>query len=222
MLSKEGDIVYPDYFLDVIERFDLAERLDTWVINEILKWMESHPNEMENIHTLSINLSGKSLSSRKMRSFLINRIKTFKGSAKKLCFEITETAAVNDMPAAKNLIQKLRALGCRFALDDFGTGQASFSYLRNLDVDIIKIDGIFIREICENTFDQVMVKSMNDLAKSVNMKTVAEYVENAEISSALRKIGVDYAQGFHFHRPEPLNYRTASEASPCQGKDSSD
>ncbi len=214
MLSKTGELIFPGKFLDIVERFDLAERLDTWVIENTIQWMEDHPDKMKDIHTFSINLSGKSLASQKMHNLLTSRVSSSPISSNKLCFEITETAAVNDMNAAKELIKSLRLLGCRFALDDFGTGQSSFGYLRNLDVDIIKIDGTFIRDMISNDFDQVMVKSMNELAKSVGMKTVAEYVENEEIATALREIGVDYAQGFHIHKPEPLDNKVVASAPP--------
>ncbi len=210
MISKTGELVFPGKFLDIVERFDLAERLDTWVIEKTIQWMEDHPEEMDSIQTLSINLSGKSLASHKMHKLLTSRVSSSHIASNKLCFEITETAAVNDMDAAKELIKSLRLLGCRFALDDFGTGQSSFGYLRNLDVDIIKIDGTFIRDMVSNTFDQVMVKSMNDLAKSVGMKTVAEYVENNDIATALRELGVDYAQGFYIHKPEALDNKVTT------------
>jgi diguanylate cyclase (GGDEF)-like protein len=204
MISEEGDIVAPYYFIGIVERYDLVARLDQWVVSHTIEWLENHPNELATIDTCSINLSGKSLASKDMHIFLKELMQNTSVPAHKICFEITETAAVNDINQAKRLIKSLRSIGCRFALDDFGSGLSSFAYLRTLEVDIIKIDGSFVKHLEESDFDQVMVKNINELAKNVNMKTVAEFAQTEGIATILKEIGVDYAQGYHFHQPEPL------------------
>lgn len=204
MISEDGDIVAPVYFMSVVERFDLVARLDRWVVSQTIEWLENHPSETINIDTCSINLSGKSLASKEMHIFLKKLMQSTSVPANKICFEITETAAVNDINQAKRLIKSLRSIGCRFALDDFGSGLSSFAYLRTLEVDIIKIDGSFVQDIAESDFDQVMVKNINELAKNVNMKTVAEFAETAAVVQVIREIGINYAQGYHYHQPEAL------------------
>jgi len=122
----------------------------------------------------------------------------------RLCFEVTETAAIANLDNAMGFIGRLQALGCRFALDDFGSGLSSFAYLRQLPVNYLKIDGMFVREILANPVDLALVRSMNDLAHVLGKRTVAEYVDNAEVLEKLREVGVDYAQGYLFGRPRPL------------------
>lgn len=204
MISEEGDIVSPYYFMSVIERFDLAARLDRWVVNNTIHWLKENPEALSAIDTVSINLSGKSLASKEMHQFLVNLIRNSGVPAYKLCFEVTETAAVNDINQAQLLIASLRAIGCRFALDDFGSGLSSFTYLRTLKVDVIKIDGAFIKSLIHSNFDQVMVNNINELAKNLQMKTVAEFVENQETADKLNEMGIHYAQGYHFHQPSEL------------------
>ena len=123
---------------------------------------------------------------------------------KKICFEVTETAAISNSDRAQQLFQRLKALGCSFALDDFGSGLSSFGYLKTLPVDIVKIDGIFVREMDINDVDQLMVRSIHTLAKQMGKKTVAEFVENRQVMAILSEIGVDYAQGYAIGRPKPL------------------
>lgn len=205
MVSENNDIVEPYYFMDIVERFDLFSRLDQWVVSHTIEWLEAHPDKLALIDTCSINLSGKSLANKDMHDFLKELMKKTSVPAHKICFEITETAAVNDINQAKRLINSLRSIGCRFALDDFGSGLSSFAYLQSLEVDIIKIDGLFIKNLASSQFDQVMVNNINELAKNVNMKTIAEFVETKDIVDIIQKIGINYAQGFHFHKPEALD-----------------
>ncbi len=213
MIAEDNSIVAPCYFMNTVERFDLITRLDRWVVSNTIAWLEAHPEKTAMIDTCSINLSGKSLASKEMHHFLKDALSNTSVPAHKICFEITETAAVNDINQAQRLIKNLRSIGCRFALDDFGSGLSSFAYLQNLAVDAIKIDGLFVKNLASNDFDQVMVKSINELAKNVNMKTIAEFVETKEIADILQRIGIHYAQGYHFHQPEPLDAVQLSKIS---------
>jgi diguanylate cyclase (GGDEF)-like protein len=213
MIAEDNSIVAPCYFMNTVERFDLITRLDRWVVSNTIAWLEAHPEKTAMIDTCSINLSGKSLASKEMHHFLKDALRNTSVPAHKICFEITETAAVNDINQAQRLIKNLRSIGCRFALDDFGSGLSSFAYLQNLAVDAIKIDGLFVKNLASNDFDQVMVKSINELAKNVNMKTIAEFVETKEIADILQRIGIHYAQGYHFHQPEPLDAVQLSKIS---------
>ena len=137
--------------------------------------------------------------------FLKTRILTSSFSARKIIFEITETSAVRDLSRAQNLINDMRALGCRFALDDFGTGFCSFNYLRNLDVDYFKIDGSFVRDLQSSSLSTAVIKSITDIAHVLNKKTTAEHCESEALAEILLSLNVDYAQGFGIHEPEPID-----------------
>ncbi len=125
--------------------------------------------------------------------------------AENICFEITETAAIGNLNKAISFIKSLKKLGCKFALDDFGSGLSSFSYLKSLPVDYLKIDGVFVKDIVDDPVDAAMVEAINQVGHIMKIKTIAEFVENGEIMDILRKLGVDYAQGYHIDKPMPLN-----------------
>ena len=149
----------------------------------------------------AINLSGQSLSQDGFLDYVINQIKLHKVNAKQLCFEITETAVITNLNKARQFIQALRAIGCKFSLDDFGSGLSSFAYLKNLSVDIIKIDGLFVKAIENNTIDRAMVESINNIGHVMGLQTIAEFAENDAIINMLKEIGVDYAQGYGVAMP---------------------
>ena len=204
MLSQDGSLIFPNDFLPVVERYQLGTKLDRWIIGATIDWLDARPDELNALRTCAINLSGQSLASQDLKEFIEQRLKETNFPAEKLCFEITETAAITDIEYAKQFISDLRSVGCRFALDDFGSGLSSYAYLQSLEVDVIKIDGAFVRDMTENKVNYATVKSINEVAKAVGKITVAEFVENAEIADALAKLGVDYAQGYHFSKPERL------------------
>lgn len=133
-----------------------------------------------------------------------NKLQATEIEASKICFEITETTAIANLSVAINFMTTLKSFGCRFALDNFGSGLSSFAYLKNLPVDYLKIDGMFVRDIVENPIDYEMVKSMNNIGHVMGMKTIAEFVENNEILQKLMGIGVDYVQGYRVWKPVPL------------------
>ena len=152
----------------------------------------------------SINLSGLSLTEDQFPEFILAAFRDTGVPADKICFEITETAAITNLTSATHLVTKLRDAGCRFALDDFGSGLSSFGYLKQLPVEFVKIDGMFVRDILEDPIDFAMVRSINEMAHVLGKRTIAEFVENDAILEAIREIGIDYAQGYGVGRPQSL------------------
>jgi EAL domain-containing protein (putative c-di-GMP-specific phosphodiesterase class I) len=157
------------------------------------------------VNFISINLSGHSVANAQFMPILIALIDESNIDASKICFEVTETTAISNLSAANTFISALKDLGCRFALDDFGSGLSSFGYLKNLPVDYLKIDGMFVKDMIDDPIDKAMVKSINDIGHVMGMKTIAEFVENKAIMEQLNEIGVDYAQGYGIGKPEPFN-----------------
>jgi len=204
MIDERGEIIPPVTFLPAAERYDLMHKLDAWVVEHAFNLLASNPDLVEQTHFFSINLSGQSLSNVHFLNSVITQIKDLNIDPSKICFEVTETAAISNLRAATHFIASLRELGCQFALDDFGSGLSSFAYLKNLKVDYLKIDGIFVKDIADDPIDHAMVKSINDIGHVMGMKTIAEFVESNKIKSMLKKIGVDYAQGYEIGRPQPF------------------
>jgi diguanylate cyclase (GGDEF)-like protein/PAS domain S-box-containing protein len=207
MIDDKGKIVTPEQFFPAAERYNLATKLDQWVIQHIFETLKNHPGFLQDIEFICINLSGFSLTDKDLLDYIISHV--LKNAAiidsKKLCFEITETAAITNLSNASKFISTLREMGCKFALDDFGSGLSSFGYLKNLPVDYLKIDGMFVKDIADDPIDHAMVKSINEIGHVMGMKTIAEYVENDEIKGMLREIGVDYAQGYGISIPVSLD-----------------
>jgi diguanylate cyclase (GGDEF)-like protein/PAS domain S-box-containing protein len=202
-LRDEADgIVAPKEFIPVAERYRLIPAIDRWVIENAFRWLVSRANE--EITLCSINLSGQSLCDDKLLPFVIEQLQGSGVDATRICFEITETAAVASMELAKRFIHALRDLGCKFALDDFGTGWSSYGYLKELPVDFLKIDGRFVREIVHNHIDRAMVRSFNELGHLTGKRTIAEFAENPEIIQMLTMLGVDYAQGYGIAQPRSV------------------
>ncbi|WP_241835560.1 ABC transporter substrate binding protein [Salinivibrio kushneri] len=204
MRDTQGGWLPPSMFIPAAERYNMAHQLDTVVVTKTLAWFDAHPDQIAKLGKVSINLSGRSITQKDFVTFLIAAIKQTQVPSECICLEITETAAITNMSSAIELFSQLKALGCVIALDDFGAGISSFGYLKRLPVDIIKIDGQFIRDIATDDTDYAMVKAINDLAKQMGKQTVAEFVENAHILNKLRALDVDYAQGYHFSVPTPL------------------
>jgi diguanylate cyclase (GGDEF)-like protein/PAS domain S-box-containing protein len=204
MLDADGQPVLPGAFLPAAERYNLAPALDRWVIETAMKWHAANPKHLERLHLCSINLSGSSLTDDALLEFVIECFDRYPTAPNRICFEITETAAIANMSGAKHFMDTLRRLGCRFALDDFGSGLSSFAYLKHLAVDILKIDGQFVKDIVHDPIDLSMVKTINEIGHLMGKQTIAEYVESPSVLAKLREIGVDYAQGYGVGRPQPL------------------
>jgi len=201
MMGEDGKLIPPGAFLPAAERYNLIIQLDSWVIEKAFSLLTQNPVFQEDIHFISINISGQSLADDVYQNFVKNQLETSEISPDKICFEITETAAISNLSRANAFITKMSDLGCHFALDDFGSGLSSFAYLKNLPVDYLKIDGMFVRDIVHDPIDHAMVKSINEIGHVMGMQTIAEFVENDIIRGMLKEIGVDYAQGYAISKP---------------------
>lgn len=202
MRDTDGSIVLPGCFIFTAERSGLIQRIDHVVLQKAIMHLSKLDGRQNNTH-LSINLSAKAFEDVDLLPALQEGLSRWQVDPKLLTFEITETAAVADFGLAKKLMTSIRELGCRFALDDFGVGFSSFYYLKELPVDYVKIDGSFIRNLARDADDQILVKAMSEVAKGFGKKTIAEFVETAEILGILREYGVDFAQGYYVGRPAP-------------------
>ncbi len=210
LVAEDGTRILPGAFLPAAERYHVSPRIDRWVIRNALAWLAEWRHHMPEPGKCFVNLSGLSLGDAQMLDFITGELKRTGVEARRLCFEVTETAAISNVGNASRFFQALRDQGCRFALDDFGSGVSSFGYLRTLPVDYLKIDGVFVRDIVDDPVDLEMVRSINQIGQLMGKKTIAEFVENDRILAALRTIGVDYAQGFHFGALRPLAERRPS------------
>lgn len=197
-----GELVSPSLFIPSVERYGIMPNLDRWVIRTLLR----HLDQSESTGTCgchyAVNISGTSLNDDFFLDFVLEHLRTVHVHC--IRFEITETAAITNFPRAQHFISQLRSKGCRFSLDDFGSGLSSFTYLRNLAIDAIKIDGSFIKDIAHDAISYAIVKSITQVAHDMGLKTVAEFVEDQATLGPLREIGVDYVQGHAIHAPEPL------------------
>ena len=203
-LIEKDKIVFPGAFLPAAERFHLATKIDEWVVSTAIDWLMKETAKGVEIDYCSINLSGHSLSNESFLQFLMSKLTDNIAVGHRICFEITETAAVANLSSATEFIEKVKTKGCTFALDDFGSGVSSFKYLKNLPVDYVKIDGAFVRDIADDPIDFAMVRSINEIAQLMGKQTIAEFVENDGILEKLKSIGVDYAQGYGIGKPQPL------------------
>lgn len=202
--DHENKLMSPGIFMPAIERYNLAHLIDRQVFQKTLAWFEARPDAVEKLGRCSINLSGQSMGDKDFIEFLIELLNNTPIPKHKICIEITETAAVGNMKEAMEFFTRLKQLGCMIALDDFGSGLSSFAYLKTLPLDIVKIDGCFVRDMHHDEMDHILVKSIHDLVKQLGKRTVAEFVENDEILAQLVELGIDYAQGYLISAPQPL------------------
>ena len=203
LLDETNTIVPPMAFIPAAERFQLMPSIDRWVITNTFSFLNSNmPCGAQ--YTCSINLSGQSLSDDKFMNFVDEALSANNISPENICFEITETAAITHLDKAIRFINYLHRLGCKFSLDDFGSGLSSFSYLKDLNVNYLKIDGVFIKDMVTNPVDYAMVKSINEIGQVMDLKIIAEFVENKEIVDQLKILGINYAQGYCIAKPLPI------------------
>jgi EAL domain-containing protein (putative c-di-GMP-specific phosphodiesterase class I) len=206
MLDEQGNLISPMAFIPAAERYNLMPAIDRWVVRTMLTRLSSGMVTGDDgaPHVWAINLSGASLNDGSFLKFIKEQFEQLKVPPKSICFEITETAAITNLTRAEHFISAMRKLGCQFSLDDFGSGMSSFGYLKYLPVDYLKIDGSFVKDMASDPIDAAMVESINKIGHLMGLKTIAEYVENQEIVGLLKQIGVDYAQGYGIHKPEPF------------------
>lgn len=205
MVDESGLLISPNAFLPAAERYHLMTKIDKWVIENQFNYLSKHPEHLAALELCSINLSGPSLTASGFLKTVIDCLDHYQIPAKKICFEITETAAISNLTDATTFIEAMHNKGCSFALDDFGTGLSSFAYLKYLPVDFLKIDGLFVKGIVDDPIDYAMVKSIHEVGCVMGKKTVAEFVENAQIGLKLKEIGVDYSQGYGIAKPCPID-----------------
>lgn len=204
MLSDDGELIPPGAFLPAAERYGIMPKVDRWVISNTLRWMEQQLNNGYDFPVCAINVSGTSMSDTKFRDFLLAELSESNVPASKICFEMTETAAVSQLASAIEFMSTVKEAGCQFALDDFGSGMSSFNYLKNLPVDYVKIDGAFVSPLMSDETCVVMVRAIGDVARVMGLKSIAEFVENDDIREKLGDLGIDYVQGFGVGMPQAL------------------
>ncbi len=205
MVDEDGGLLLPGGFLPAAERYGLSSKLDRWVVENAIRWLSEHRASADRLEMCSINVSGHSLNDAGFAEFVINQLKALQVPPELVCFEITETTAIANLKSAIAFMKELNKIGCRFALDDFGSGVSSFAYLRSLPVDILKIDGQFVRDMATDEVDAGMVTAINEIARVMKKETVAEFVETDAVLERLKKVGVDFAQGYGVGRPAPLS-----------------
>jgi diguanylate cyclase (GGDEF)-like protein/PAS domain S-box-containing protein len=202
MVDEEDKIIPPANFIPAAERYHLIQSIDRWVIQQTFKVIEKGWLKGS---LCTINLSGDTIGDATMLGFVMDMFSEHGIDPQYICFEITETAMVTNLVQTRHFISALKELGCKFALDDFGSGVSSFAYLQNLPVDILKIDGALVRDIAHNEISEVMVSSINTIGHAMQMKTIAEFVENDDIVKKLTLLDVDFGQGYYFSKPRPVD-----------------
>lgn len=203
IVNEQDEIMSPAEFIPLAEKYNIMSEIDRWVLYHVVDWVENHQSQYE-LPRLLVNLSGLSLIDHEFLNYAVALLEESDINTNRLAFEITETAALDNLDQAQEFMEKIQSLGCRFALDDFGTGFSTFTYLKNLPIDYLKIDGSLVRDMAVDTVDRQMVKAINEIGHVVGAKTIAEFVEDNTTLSILRELGVDYAQGFGLQRPREL------------------
>jgi diguanylate cyclase (GGDEF)-like protein/PAS domain S-box-containing protein len=214
MLDEDGKLVMPMAFIPAAERYNLMHAVDRRVIAKACQMLQALDAQEApaGMLTISINLSGISLSDEHLLPYIQEQFAIYRVRSEQVCFEITETAAVANLSKAVILIKELRAMGCRFSLDDFGSGLSSFTYLKNLPVDFLKIDGSFVRDMAQDPIDAAMVRAIGNIGHVMGIQTIAEWVEDEKTMQMLRDMGIDYAQGYFIGKPAPIHEMMATAA----------
>ncbi len=205
VFDGQGQPLHLGEFISTAEAYNLMEEVDRLVIKKALAWVHDHMAQARTLGGIAINLSGKSLANSSLVAYIQEHMETLDVPPELVSFEVTETAAIASLDKAVDIIKEIKNIGCSIALDDFGTGLSSYTYLKQLPVDYLKIDGSFVKDILSNPHDQAIVKSINEIAHFMGKRTIAEYVETPEIIGRLAEIGVDYAQGYAVEKPRFLD-----------------
>ena len=204
MRDETGEIIAPSSFIPAAERYNLMPSLDRWVVTQVLDSLVYRGDQEVDPYTLAVNLSGTTLNDARFLDFMLQQLSAAELPPRALCFEITETAAITNLANVVHFMNTLKAQGCEFALDDFGSGLSSLTYLKNLPVDYVKIDGQFIQNVAQDSADKSMVEAIARMARALNIETIAERVESGEVLTRLAEIGVSYAQGFFIAVPRSV------------------
>lgn len=202
---RSGEWISPAQFLGAAERYGLLGAIDRWVLLHLLQWLADNPRHLSQLAQVNINLTASALLSGDFHQLLSSELQRLGIPAHKLCIEVTEMVALGELGVSAQWIEQLRSQGLKVALDDFGSGFASYAYLRHLPLDILKIDGSFIQGIEHDPINQAMVGSMQQIARQLGLRTVAEFVESEADLACVRRLGIDYAQGYCIERPQPLS-----------------
>lgn len=210
--ATSGALIEPGRFIAPAERFQLVGQIDRWMLRHVLALLGAEPALRQRIDQVTLNLSAVTLREPDLAEEIITLLARHQVRPEQLCFEITETASIASLAQARQFMQQLRAHGCRFSLDDFGSGYASFAHLRELPFDTLKIDGLFVRHMDQDADSRAMVRSMVEMARQLDKPVVAEFVESEPVARLLAELGVQWAQGYHFHRPEPLTAEALAAA----------
>lgn len=205
VLDENNEPMPPQDFIVAAETYNRMGLIDRWVIKNAFRFIAANILKLDNLGAFSINISGNSLNEDDFMEFVLEQFHETRLPTSKVCFEITETSAISRLDSAIDFMEKMKIVGVQFSLDDFGTGLSSYSYLRNLPVDFLKIDGIFVKDIKDNPNDYAVVKSINEIGHFMGKKTIAEFVEDEEILEILREIGVDFAQGYGIEHKRPIS-----------------
>ncbi|MBJ7551053.1 EAL domain-containing protein [Marinomonas ostreistagni] len=206
LYDPENDgLIFPDSFLFAAERYQLIADIDRWMIRKVCEFLSTNPRQQQQIKQIAINLSATTLRDSHLADYIQDTLEKYAVSPNKLCFEVTETEQIIHVNKTSSILERIKQLGCSIAIDDFGSGYSSFSYLRDFPFDHIKIDGIFAREIEHSDASLAMVQSILDVAKKLNKPCVVEFVENQSLAERYKSMGIEWGQGYHFHKPEPLS-----------------
>lgn len=202
--DEAGRMILPDSFIPAAERYGLMTSLDRWVVENVFKIIRQCLNDSRQgpMAMCAINLSGTTIGDQAFLDFLRKQFVAYSIPPEMICFEITETSAISNLGSAIRFINELKSLGCYFSLDDFCAGMSSFAYLKHLPVDFLKIDGSFVKDMLDDPINRAMVEVINHIGHVMGKRTIAEFVETAQIEQALLEIGVDYAQGYVIERPQ--------------------
>jgi len=205
MLGENDEIISPDKFIPAAEHYNLMIEIDKWVVNNAFSFIKKLEDKHDGAVLCAINLSGQSICEHDFLNYIVTQLTNSDISPSSVCFEITETAVVSNFFYAEKLLNILKGMGCSFSLDDFGSGLSSFGYLKRLNVDYLKIDGSFVKSMLDDEKDYALVKSINQIAKEMGMKTIAEFVENEALHNKLIDMGIDYSQGYGIAKPVLLS-----------------
>lgn len=208
--GRDGQLHSPGEFMPAVERYGMGMALDRHVLGLLFRHLQVCPGHVQRLGLCNVNVSAQSIAEPSFLAYVSDLLERNRGLARKLCFEITETAAISNLEQARSFVEAVKARGCRVALDDFGSGLSSFGYLRQLPADMLKIDGVFVRDMDVDPVSRATVRAITEIGRELHMTVVAEWVESDEVADQLQALGVDGLQGYAVERPMALEKMTQS------------